>query len=544
MGKREDQQTQESLWIAHTELAAAPGHPFYQKLNELLDAEHFDGFVERLCARFYAPQFGRPSLLPGIYFRSLLIGYFEGIEGERGIAWRVADSLALRRFLGIALTERTPDHSTLSRTRRLIDLETHQQVFAWVLGLLADRGLLVGKRIGIDATTLEANAAMRSIIRRDTGASYNEFLTGLAQASGIATPTREDLTRLDRKRKKRTSNKEWKSPIDEDARVAKMKDGSTHLAHKAEHAVDMDSGAVVAVTLQAADLGDTTTVRETLIDAGIAVAELIAREAELHPEEDPKVNIEGIEELVADKGYHSGAVVEWVGENEVTSYIPERKQAGKRNWNGKQAEQQAVESNHKRVTGDYGKQLLRRRGEFIERSFAHCYETGGIRRCTLRGRENILKRQLIHVGAFNLSLILRKSLGAGTPRELKNRAARLVLRLFEWLTSSYRPDVEVESLMVQILVILAPTAASNHNIGSPEIQLLLPRAAKEAAQIVAIDSVPFFPLVLSEATDLIESAGIPCLRDQLGASKHRIGIDLPDDGSIEHGLARIVAGKD
>ena len=192
MGKREDQDKQDPLWIAHTELAASPGHPFYEKLNELLGAERFDFFVEGLCARYYAPQFGRPSLLPGVYFRSLLIGYFEGIEGERGIAWRVADSLALRRFLGIALTEKTPDHSTLSRTRRLIDLETHQQVFAWVLGLLADRGLLQGKRIGIDATTLEANAAMRSIVRRDSGASYNEFLTGLAKASGIETPTRED----------------------------------------------------------------------------------------------------------------------------------------------------------------------------------------------------------------------------------------------------------------------------------------------------------------------------------------------------------------
>jgi transposase len=319
-------------------LAAAPGHPFYEKLNELLDAERFEVLVEGLCARFYADKFGRPSLLPGIYFRSLLIGYFEGVEGERGIAWRVADSLALRRFIGIALTEGTPDHSTLSRTRRLMDLETHAQVFAWVLGLLADRGLLEGKRIGIDATTLEANAAMRSIVRRDTGESYNEFLTGLAKASGIETPTREDLARLDRKRKKRTSNKEWKSPLDADARVAKMKNGSTHLAHKAEHAVDMDSGAVVAVTLQAADLGDTTTVHETLAEAGMAVAELVERDAELHPEDEPKVNVDGIEELVADKGYHSGAVVEWVGENEVVSYIPERKQAGKRNWDGKQAE--------------------------------------------------------------------------------------------------------------------------------------------------------------------------------------------------------------
>ena len=457
MGRREDQQKQQPLWIAHTELAAAPGHPFYEKLNELLDAERFEVLVEGLCARFYADKFGRPSLLPGIYFRSLLIGYFEGIEGERGIAWRVADSLALRRFLGIALTEGTPDHSTLSRTRRLIDLETHAQVFAWVLGLLADRGLLEGKRIGIDATTLEANAAMRSIVRRDTGESYNEFLTGLAKASGIETPTREDLARLDRKRKKRTSNKEWKSPIDEDARVAKMKNGSTHLAHKAEHAVDMDSGAVVAVTLQAADLGDTTTVHETLAEAGMAVAELVERDAELHPEDEPKVNVDGIEELVADKGYHSGAVVEWVGENEVVSYIPERKQAGKRNWDGKQAEQQAVEANHGRVTGDYGKQLLRRRGEFIERSFAHCYETGGMRRSTLRGHDNILKRLLIHVGAFNISLILRKMLGAGTPRELKNRAARFISRLFQWLTCNYPPDGAVKSSNAPILAPSGPS---------------------------------------------------------------------------------------
>ena len=457
MGRREDQQKQQPLWIAHTELAAAPGHPFYEKLNELLDAERFEVLVEGLCARFYADKFGRPSLLPGIYFRSLLIGYFEGIEGERGIAWRVADSLALRRFLGIALTEGTPDHSTLSRTRRLIDLETHAQVFAWVLGLLADRGLLEGKRIGIDATTLEANAAMRSIVRRDTGESYNEFLTGLAKASGIETPTREDLARLDRKRKKRTSNKEWKSPIDEDARVAKMKNGSTHLAHKAEHAVDMDSGAVVAVTLQAADLGDTTTVHETLAEAGMAVAELVERDAELHPEDEPKVNVDGIEELVADKGYHSGAVVEWVGENEVVSYIPERKQAGKRNWDGKQAEQQAVEANHGRVTGDYGKQLLRRRGEFIERSFAHCYETGGMRRSTLRGHDNILKRLLIHVGAFNISLILRKMLGAGTPRELKNRAVRFIPRLFQWLTCNYPPDGAVKSSNAPILAPSGPS---------------------------------------------------------------------------------------
>ena len=344
MGRREDQQKQEPLWIAHTELASAPGHPFYEKLGELLGAERFVFFVEGVCAKFYAEKFSRPSLLPGIYFRSLLIGYFEGIEAERGIAWRVADSLGLRRFLGIALSEATPDHSTLSRTCRLIDLEAHEQVFAWVLSLLADRGLLQGKRIGIDATTLEANAAMKSIVRRDTGESYNEFLTGLAKASGIEKPTREDLARLERKREKRTSNKEWMSPSDGGARIAKIKDGSTHLAHKAKHAVDMESGAVVTVTLQAADLGDTTTVHQTLAEAGLAVADLVGREADLHSEEEPKVNVNGIEELVADKGYHSGAVLEQVKDLGVNTYIPERKQAGKRNWDGKQSEQQAVEA--------------------------------------------------------------------------------------------------------------------------------------------------------------------------------------------------------
>jgi transposase len=457
MGTRKDRERQEDLWVAYTDMAVGPGHPFYVRLNEVLDGEGFDAFVEKLCARYYAEKLGRPGLTPGIYFRSLMIGYFEGIESERGIAWRLKDSLSLRRFLGIALDEDTPDHSTISRTRRLIDLETHKQVFSWVLGLLADRALLAGKRIGIDATTLEASAAMRSIVRRDTGESYEEFLTGLAKASGIETPTREDLARLDRKRKKRTSNKEWKSSTDQDARVAKMKDGSTHLAHKAEHAVDLDSGAVVAVTLQAADLGDTTTMQETLADAGLAVADLVDREAELYPDEEPTVNVDGIEELVADKGYHSGEALEQVKELEVRTYIPEKKQAGKRHWKGKQGQQQAVYQNRQRVRGEYGKKLLRRRGEFVERTFAHCYETGGMRRCTLHGRKNILKRMLIHVGAFNISLVLRKMLGAGKPRELKNRMAELVAGVLECLINLYRSESAPNSNHRAVHTYLDPT---------------------------------------------------------------------------------------
>ena len=429
MGTRKHRQRQEQLWVANAELASGPGHPFYTRLNELLEQEKFDEFAEAACASFYDEKNGRPSLPPGTYFRLLLIGYFEGIDSERGIAWRAADSLGLRQFLRIGLDEETPNHSTISRTRRLIDVETHRKVFLWVLGVLADRGLLKGRTVGVDATTLEANAAMRSIVRRDNGASYEEFLTGLAKQSGIETPSREDLARIDRKREKKTSNEDWKSPADADARIAKMKDGTTHLAHKAEHAVDMETGAVIAVTLQAADQGDTTTIRETLAEAADNLSHMIEREAEKAPDAEPQVSLTPLAEIVADKGYHSNDTLVWIAEAGARSYIPEPKREA-RNWAGKTAEQKATYANRRRVKGNYGKHLLKRRGELIERSFAHCYETGAMRRVYLRGRENISKRQLIHVGAFNLGLVLRKNIGAGTPRELRKRRQQLLFAFY------------------------------------------------------------------------------------------------------------------
>jgi transposase len=417
MGTRREQQ--EELWIPTCALARPASHPFYERLSELLAEHDFDRFVEAKCRGFYAATMGRPGLAPGAYFRLLLVGYFEGIDSERGIAWRAGDSLCIREFVGIRLDEGAPDHTTISRTRRLIDLETHQQVFAWVVGLLADVGLVKGKRIGIDATTLEANAALRSIVRRDNGESYQEFLKGLARQSGVETPTREDLARVDRKRKKKGSNKEWVNPHDRDARITKMKDGRTHLAHKAEHAVDMETGAVVAVTLQHADLGDTTTVKETLGEAGAMVADLIEREAEAAPLQKPQVNLGGIEEVVADKGYHSGPVLKEMKAAGVRTYIPEKKQAGKRHWVGKEDERQVVYANRQRLQRPKGKQLLRKRGELIERTFAHCYDTGGMRRTHLRKHDNILKRLLIHVAGANLGLLLRSRYGSGTPRSLQ-----------------------------------------------------------------------------------------------------------------------------
>ena len=249
MGKR-DRARQPTMWVATAALPTAASHPFYARLNQRLREHGFDDFAETQCAEFYVDTLGRPGLAPGTYFRLLLIGYFEGLDSERGIAWRATDSCALRDFLGVDLASAPPDHSTISRTRRLIDLETHRAVFTWVLQCLATADLVKGKTLGIDATTLEANAALRSIVRRDTGEGYQEFLTTLAQASGIETPTRADLARLDRTRKKKGTNKDWAHPHDSDARITKMKDGRTHLAHKAEHAVDLETGAIVGITVQ------------------------------------------------------------------------------------------------------------------------------------------------------------------------------------------------------------------------------------------------------------------------------------------------------
>jgi len=412
MGKRRSQQ-QAVLWVPTSELPTPPGHPFYERLNALLRKHGFDTFVEGLCQKFYAPTMGRPSLPPGVYFRMLLVGYFEGIDSERGIAWRVADSIALRSFLGYTLTETTPDHSTVSRTRRLVDLETHQEVFIWILAVLAKEGLLKGKTLGVDATTLEANAALRTIVRRDTGESYTEFLIRLAKASGIETPTRADLAKLDRKRARKGSNDDWEHPHDPDAEITKMKDGRTHLTHKAEHASDMESQAVVAVTLSGGAEGDTDTLPWTIDEAESNLA-AVAEDPEAAKALSPK----RASELVTDKGYHSNETCRHLRADGIRSYISEPDR-GRRNWKGKAAERDAVYANRRRVRGERGKRLQRMRGEVLERGFAHAYGTGGMRRVHLRGRGNILKRLLVHIGGFNLSLVMRKLMGCGTARGLQ-----------------------------------------------------------------------------------------------------------------------------
>lgn len=421
MGKSEEEQ--EQLFLTHQNLRGHGGHPFYEVLGRVLKKHGFDKYVEGLCEKFYAER-GRPSIPPGVYFRCLLVGYFEGIDSERGIAWRVSDSMSLRQFLGLVLSKDPPDHSTLSRTRRLIDLETHKQVFTWILGLLAEAGLLSGKTVGVDGTTLEANAAMRSIVRREDGQAYSDFLTDLAKASGIKTPTRQDLAKMDRKRPKKGSNKEWVNPNDPDAEIMKMKDGRTHLAHKMENAVDMKEGAVVAVTLKGGARHDTQTVEDTLEEAENNLREV-------REKADPKTAkrvAQRIEEAVLDKGYHSNDVLMGLEQAEIRSYVSEPDR-GQRNWKNKHDERDAVYRNRRRIRGKRGKALLRQRGELLERPFAHALETGGMRRTHLRRHDNILKRLLIHVGGVNLGLLMRRCFGVGTPRSLQGKKGLLALLL-------------------------------------------------------------------------------------------------------------------
>jgi transposase len=411
LGKRTAKQTE--LFVPVAQLPKSPAHPFYAKLNGLLAESAFDPYVEKLCEPYYK-EGGRPSIPPGTYFRMLFIGYFEGIDSQRGIAWRCADSRSLREFLGAELTEATPAHNSMTVIRQRLPASVFESVFEQVLGVLDKKGLLRAKTLGIDSTTLEANAAMRSIVRKADGKNWQEFLRTLAQAEGIENPTEEDLRRLDRKRKdKKVSNEEWENPHDPDARIARMKDGRTHLAYKAEHAVDLESTAIVAAHVTTAERGDTATGEETLI---LAQVHLVRSGS---PAE--------IKEVVQDKGYHDNQALARIAAWGVRTYVPERKQKS-RVWTDKPAEfEAAFRANRRRVRSDKGRRLNRWRSEKCERSFAHVCETGGGRRMWLRGLDNATKSHLLRCAGYNLGLVLRKCYGLSKPRSAVFAAGRFLL---------------------------------------------------------------------------------------------------------------------
>ena len=405
LGRQEDRQS--DLLLSWSELPRSQGHPFYDQLQEILRGADFDRYVEGLCKPYYSSSGrGRRSLPPGRYFRMLLVGYFEGLDSERGIEWRCADSLSLREFLLLASRETVPDHSWLSKTRSRLPLEVHEAVFTWVLARVAEHGLIKGDRLGVDGSTMEANAALRAIVRRDSGEDYREMLRRLAEESGIETPTADDLIRLDRERPgKKLSNQDWQSPSDPDARIAKMKDGRTRLAYKPEHAVDLDTGAIVAAPIHFADQGDTKTLPGTL--------ETTERNLEalgLAP------NTEEPAELVADKGYHSRQGLKDLQDSAWRTRISEPKPKGILRWKGDDDARRAVYANRHRLLSGVAKQALKLRAELVERAFALTLDRGGMRRTWLRGRENIQKRYFVHISGYNLGLIMRLLTGAGTPR--------------------------------------------------------------------------------------------------------------------------------
>ncbi len=415
MGQQKDRQG--DLMVGWSEIPRSPGHVFYDRVQSVLVEADFDAVVEATCKPYYAARMGAPSVPPGRYFRMHLVGYFEGIDSERGLAWRCSDSLSLREFLRLEGRARVPDHSWLSKTRSRLPHEVHQAVFDWVLARIGEVGLIKGARIGVDASTMEANAALRSIVRRDSGEGYREMLARLAAESGIETLTAEDLVRLDRARKgKKLSNEDWVSKSDPEAKIAKMKDGTTHLAYKPEHAVDLDTGAVIAAELHPADQGDTTTLPATLRAAEVNLAAL-----------DAAPTPEAPAECITDKGYFAREVLKSLEDGVWKTRIAEPKGKGFSRWNGDDDARRAVYNNWVRLLSGVAKAAFRLRAEVVERCFAHVLDRGGMRRTWLRGRENVHKRYLIHVAGHNLGLLMRLMIGAGTPKEAIARGKVFVL---------------------------------------------------------------------------------------------------------------------
>jgi transposase len=431
MGSRGGEREQD-LWVASALLPRSPGHPFYQALNRLLREADFDRFVEDLCRPYYA-EMGRPSIAPGVYFRMLFIGYFEGIDSQRGIAWRCRDSLSLREFLGRSLSETTPDHSSLTNTRQRLPFEVHEKVFVFVLSIADDKGLLKGKSIAVDATMLEANAAMKSIVRRESGEDWKAYLKRLAAEEGADDDNDDDLRRFDKKRKKKkVSNAEWKSPSDPDAKIARMKDGTTHLAYKAEHAVDLGSELIVAAEVLPANTADPASLLGTIAKA---------------QENLSAVNGEIIKDVVADRGYHKNETLAECREAGLRTYVCEPKLANRR-WTDKPEEwETAYRENRRRVRAARSKKLQKKRSELAERGFAHVCETGRARRSWIRGLVEVGKRYLIQVAGRNLGIIMRKLFGVGTPRGLAAFGGLAFVALFALRAAWERARDEIALLL-------------------------------------------------------------------------------------------------
>ena len=394
LGKRK-RERQLEVFVSASDLPRSPGHPFYTALNRLLAENDFDSFVEALCTPFYAGVMGRPSIPPGVFFRMTFVGYFEGLPSHRSIAWRCADSRSLAEFLGLGPADETPDHSSISKTHKRFPKEVFDEIFQFILRVAVRKGLLWGDKLGIDSTTIQANASMKSIVRKDSGKGWKDYTKKLAKKAGLDEPTDAELRQFDKTRPgKKVSNDDWENPNDPDARITRM-------AYKAEHAVDLESDLIVSATVHPGNAADTATVIDTAIDAAVNLEEAGCENE--------------VEAIVADKGYHSTNVVMQAAEFGMKAYIPERASPARRRWVGKDPrEKKVVHAARRRTKSEHGKLLSRTRSELVERSFAHVCDTGGARRTWLRGLHSVTKRHLMVAAARNLSTIMRVICGIGS----------------------------------------------------------------------------------------------------------------------------------
>jgi len=401
-------QQQPSFWVSIDELQVKSKNTFYSNLNTVLNEMKFGQQIRKLCKPYYSDKTNcRPPIDPEVYFKMLMVGFFENIISERGIASRCADSLSIREFLGYLLTESTPEHSSLSVIRKRLPLSIYSQVFSIALIELQKRGLVKGKNLAFDSSVMEANASLSRLKNRMTEESYAEYISELARQSGVDPEDKSAVARFDRKRVgRKTSNKEWYNPFDTDAKIGKTKSGATDMLYKPEHVVDLDTGAIVDADILLGDCPDSEDFSERLISAQIRLLDI----------SDNPIEEETIETATADKGYynvHENTEIQCIG---ITTVIPDKEI--NRNMNKLSDESAtAVELAQSAVKSIKGKALLKRRGMHVERSFAHVLDCGGERRTTLRGINNNRKRYLIATATYNLSLLMRTIFGIGTPKQ-------------------------------------------------------------------------------------------------------------------------------
>jgi transposase len=413
------------MFIPAAQLVQPATSSFYTRLDQTLNSFQFGEQVRKLCAPAYSDsRRGRPPVDPAVYFKMLMIGFFENIASERGIAERCSDSISIRFFLGYDLTQATPDHSTLSLIRGRLGEDIYQQVFVLILSALQQQGLVQGQNVGIDTSVIEANASLKNLVKRDTQEAYWEYVRRLAAENGVKPQDAEAFRQFDRKRPKKMSNDDWENPHDPDAKIGPTKAGAIDLIYKPEHVVDLVTGAILQAEVRLGHEADQQDLATHVLQAQVNIN--LAQER--------PVDSLTIQSATADKGYHAPDELSQLHQEGIRTVISDS--VKHRNLDQLSPEAaKAVRAAKRSVRSKSGKQLLKQRGQHLERSFAHVLDAGGARRTTLRGLENLNKRFKVSAAIYNLSQMMRAIWGVGTPKQWAAGVKPFVLILFRLLVT-------------------------------------------------------------------------------------------------------------